>query len=74
MNDHAPATPARHVVDRVTDLEVTVKWLTDEMGLLSQRLNQATQVEEIIRRARQNSSQPLTGGPDREHRGGLVRH
>lgn len=41
--------------ERVSDLEVTVKWLTNELGALSERLVQATQVEEILRRARREN-------------------
>ena len=45
---------AKPLGERVSDLEITVKWLTDELGLLSERLTQATRVEEIIRRSQQN--------------------
>lgn len=47
MTDHAPAD----LGERVTDLEKVVQWLTSEVGALSERLMQATQVEAIIRRA-----------------------
>ncbi len=51
MTECVPA-PGKPVGERVSDLEVTVKWLTDEMGLLSERLTQATGIEAILRRAR----------------------
>lgn len=53
MTYHAPVM--KQLDERVSDLEVTVKWLTNELGTLSERLTQATQVEEILRRARREN-------------------
>lgn len=52
MNDRPAETS---LVGRIEDLEVTVKWLTNELGALSERLTQATQVEVILKRARQGT-------------------
>lgn len=38
--------------ERVAELEAVVRRLAEDLEILSQRLAQATQVEEIIRRAK----------------------
>ena len=50
MTDPGPGSPLE---ERVGELETVVKWLINEMGLLSGRVTDATTVEAIIRRARQ---------------------
>ena len=44
--------PGRSLEDRIAALEATVSWLQTELGVLTERVGQATDAEQIIRRAR----------------------